>query len=58
MHPDAALVKRIGEVNAWDFADFRSAVEATGKKQIIIAGITADVRPSSLHLLLALADVG
>jgi nicotinamidase-related amidase len=43
MHPNAPLIKRNGEVNAWDNADFRKAVEATGKKQLIIAGITTDV---------------
>ena len=44
MHPNAALVKRNGEVNAWDNAEFRAAVQATGKKQVILAGITTDVR--------------
>ena len=43
MHPNAPLIKRQGEVDAWDNADFRAAVEATGKKQIILAGITTDV---------------
>lgn len=43
MYPDAPLIKRNGEVNAWDNPDFRKAVEATGKKQLIIAGITTDV---------------
>lgn len=43
MYPDAPFIKRNGEVNAWDNADFRKAVEATGKKQIIIAGIVTDV---------------
>lgn len=43
MHKDAPLIKRSGEVNAWDNPDFRKAVEATGKKQLIVAGITTDV---------------
>jgi isochorismate hydrolase len=43
MYKDAPLIKRNGEVNAWDNADFRKAVQATGKKQIIVAGITTDV---------------
>ena len=47
MHPTAPFVKRQGEVNAWDNTEFRKAVEATGRKQIIIAGITTDV---SAHL--------
>ena len=48
MHPNAPLIKRNGEVDAWDNEDFRKAVRATGKKQIIIGGITTDV---SLHFL-------
>jgi nicotinamidase-related amidase len=43
MHPNAPYIKRNGEVNAWDNEDFRNAVKATGKTQIIIAGITTDV---------------
>jgi isochorismate hydrolase len=43
MHPDAPLIKRNGEVDAWDNAEFRAAVNATGKKQLIIGGITTDV---------------
>ena len=43
MFPDAPLIKRQGEVDAWDNADFREAVKATGKKQMIIAGIVTDV---------------
>ena len=54
MHPTASLIKRNGEVNAWDNADFRAAVEATGKKQVILAGITTDVRFSLLYTRLCL----
>lgn len=43
MHPNATFVRRQGEVNAWDNADFRAAVKATGKKQLIIAGIVTEV---------------
>ena len=43
MHPNAPYIKRNGEVNAWDNEDFRKAVRAAGKAQIIIAGITTDV---------------
>ena len=49
MHPDAPYIKRQGEVDAWDNADFRQAVEATGKKQIIIGGITTDVSLHTCH---------
>lgn len=47
MHPNAPLIKRNGEVNAWDNSDFRAAVKATGKKQIIMAGIVTDVSRQS-----------
>lgn len=43
MYPNAPLIQRQGEVDAWDNAEFRAAVEATGKKQIIVAGIVTDV---------------
>lgn len=43
MLPHAIIVERPGEINAWDNAEFRAAVEATGKKQIILAGIMTDV---------------
>ena len=37
------LIQRHGEVNAWDNAEFRAAVEATVKKQVVLAGIVTDV---------------
>ena len=43
MYPDAPFIKRNGEVNAWDNPDFRKAVEATGRKQIILGGIVTEV---------------
>jgi len=43
MYPNTTVIKRPGEINAWDNADFRAAVEATGKKQVILGGITTDV---------------
>ncbi|KAH9915930.1 ycaC protein [Epithele typhae] len=52
MHPNSSFIKRNGEVNAWDNADFRAAVAATGKKQVILAGITTDVCTSFLALSL------
>lgn len=42
-YPNATLVKRNGEVDTWDNEEFRNAVKATGRKQIIVAGITTDV---------------
>ncbi|KAF8885979.1 Isochorismatase-like protein [Infundibulicybe gibba] len=53
MHPDAPLIKRNGEVDAWDNEDFRNAVKKAGKSQIIMAGITTDVCTAFLALSLA-----
>jgi len=39
----AARIKREGTVNAWTHAGFRAAVEATGRRQLIMAGLTTDV---------------
>src|SRR5689334_145171 len=41
--PDAPYIARPGNINAWDNEDFVKAVKATGKKQLIIAGIVTDV---------------
>lgn len=41
--PNAPKIERPGEINAWDNPDFVKAVEATGKKQLIIAGVVTDV---------------
>jgi len=38
-----ARVKRPGVVNAWAYPDFHKAVLATGRKQLIMAGVTTDV---------------
>ncbi|MBC8040415.1 MAG: isochorismatase family protein [Opitutaceae bacterium] len=39
----ARRIKRAGIVNAWADANFRHAVEATGRKHLIMAGVTTDV---------------
>ncbi|GAB7531385.1 isochorismatase family protein [Pseudomonas sp. 3A(2025)] len=39
----AARIKRPGVVNAWAYAAFRDAVLATGRKHLIMAGVTTDV---------------
>lgn len=36
-------VKRHGLVNAWNDENFKAAVEATGRKQLIMAGVTTDI---------------
>ncbi|HEY3321523.1 MAG TPA: isochorismate family cysteine hydrolase YcaC [Planctomycetota bacterium] len=43
MFPDAPYIPRPGQINAWDNADFVKAVEDTGRKQLIVAGIVTDV---------------
>ena len=52
MYPDAPYIKRPGQVNAWDNPDFRAAVQATGKKQVILAGIATDICVAFLVLSL------
>lgn len=39
----AARVQRAGIVNAWSDSAFRAAVVATGRKDLIMAGVTTDV---------------
>lgn len=43
LFPDAPYIARPGQINAWDNEDFVNAVEATGKKQLLIAGIVTEV---------------
>ncbi|KEY73896.1 hypothetical protein S7711_06103 [Stachybotrys chartarum IBT 7711] len=56
MHPNATIIPRPGEINAWDNDDFRAAVEATGKRHLIIGGIVTDA--CTVTLALALRDAG
>jgi nicotinamidase-related amidase len=39
----AKYVPRPGQVNAWDDDDFVQAIRDTGRRQLIVAGITTDV---------------
>jgi nicotinamidase-related amidase len=41
--PDIEIIRRKGEINAWDDPDFKKAVENTGRKKLIVAGISTDV---------------
>lgn len=43
MFPKAPFFPRPGQINAWDNEDFVEAVKATGRKQLIIAGVVTDV---------------
>lgn len=41
--PDAPFIHRPGQINAWDNEEFVAAVKATGRRQLIIAGVVTDV---------------
>lgn len=41
--PDAPLISRPGQINAWENADFVAAIEKTGRKKLVLSGITTDV---------------
>ncbi len=43
MLPQAAFIPRPGQINAWDNEDFVKAVEATGRRQLILAGVVTEV---------------
>ncbi len=43
MFPEAPYIARPGQINAWDNEDFVEAVKATGKRQLIIAGVVTEV---------------
>ncbi|MDA1875332.1 hydrolase [Bacillus toyonensis] len=43
LFPHAQKIARPGQINAWDNDDFVKAIEETGKKQLIIAGVVTDV---------------
>lgn len=43
MFPDAPYIARPGQINAWDNDDFVNAIKATGRKQLIIAGVVTEV---------------
>lgn len=41
--PDAPCIARPGQINAWDNEEFVKAVKATGRKQLVIAGVVTEV---------------
>ena len=43
LFPDAPYIPRPGQINAWDNSDFVEAIKATGRKQLIMAGVVTDV---------------
>jgi len=43
LFPDAPYIARPGQINAWDNVDFVDAIKATGRRQLIIAGVVTEV---------------
>jgi len=43
LFPDAPYIPRPGQINAWDNEEFVAAVKATGRKQLLIAGVVTEV---------------
>lgn len=43
LFPDAPYIARPGQINAWDNEEFVKAIKATGKQQLIIAGVVTEV---------------
>ena len=41
--PQSPYIARPGQINAWDNEDFLEAVKATGKKQLLVAGVVTEV---------------
>ncbi len=43
MFPEAPVIYRPGPINSWDDPEFVKAVEATGRRKLVMAGVTTDV---------------
>jgi nicotinamidase-related amidase len=41
--PDAPIIHRPGEINAWENKELVEAVEKTGRKKLIVAGVSTEV---------------
>lgn len=41
--PNAPIISRPGQINAWENSDFVDAIKKTGRKKIVMSGITTDV---------------
>ena len=42
-NPEAVYIPRTGQINAWDNPEFVDAIRKTGRKKIVMSGITTDV---------------
>ena len=54
--PEAPIIERPGQINAWDNEEFVEAVKKTGRSQLIIAGIVTDVCVA--HVALSAIEAG
>jgi nicotinamidase-related amidase len=43
LFPSTPIISRPGQINAWDNADFVDAIRKTGRKKVVMSGITTDV---------------
>jgi nicotinamidase-related amidase len=43
IQPDAPVIHRPGQINAWDHEEFVAEVKKTGRKKLILAGVSTDV---------------
>jgi nicotinamidase-related amidase len=43
IHPNASIIRRPGQISAWDNEEFVAAVRATGRRNLIMAGVTCEV---------------
>ena len=41
--PEAPYIARPGQINAWDNPDFVAAIRATGRRQLVVAGVVTEV---------------
>ncbi len=41
--PNAPYIARPGQINAWDNEEFVKAVKATGRRQLVVAGVVTEV---------------
>jgi nicotinamidase-related amidase len=41
MFPEVPVIRRTGTINAYRWPEFRAALEASGRKKVIIAGVSS-----------------
>jgi nicotinamidase-related amidase len=42
MFPDVPVIDRPGIISAWDYPEFLAAIETTGRKNLVVAGVTIE----------------